>query len=508
MFRRPPTTALAALALVVVLAACDSGGEDDAQPGTPTTAPTPVAADPGADVAEPVLVWDDCGDLECATLTVPIDHDDPDGSTVGIAVARAPADDDDPIGSLIVNPGGPGASGIDFLRNFALAAPAELRDRFALVSFDPRGVGRSSSIDCGWVLDEDRFDPIDASDDLATRVEASLTEAVEEAQQCADAVGELLPHVGTVATARDLDLLRTALGDDALTYLGFSYGTRIGAVYAELFPDRVRALVLDAADRIRPQPDDTLQQYVAFESAFETFAAACGALDGCPLGPGEAEQIVAEIDAELRTRVLDTDSSLVGPDRVLTRDELYVALLTSLYSESQWTTLAAGLELARDTGDGSILQLLTDNYLERGEDGSYSDIVESFTAITCADESYRPTEAEVRAAALTALPQLRVFAPVAPDIGVDCFGWPAPVDPLPETLDAVGAPPIVVVGTTGDPATPYRWAVDMATELDSAVLVTYEGVVHTAFFSSSCVRDAAVDYLVDLEVPVDLRCTD
>lgn len=467
-----------------------------------------VTADLAADPADPQLVWESCGDLECATLTVPIDHAAPQGPTIGIAVARAPARDGDPIGSLVVNPGGPGASGIDFLRNFALAAPNALKDRFDLVSFDPRGVGRSSSIDCGWVLDEDEFDPITASDDLATRVDASLAEAIDEAQQCLDAVGDLLPHVGTVATARDVDLLRVALGDDALSYLGFSYGTRLGAVYAELFPERVRALVLDGADRIRPQPDDTLQQYVAFESAFDAFAAACGARSGCPLDPDEGAAIVAEIDAELQTRALTTDSSMVGDDRLLTRDELYVAVLASLYTESEWTTLAAGLELARDAGDGSILQLLSDNYLQRSDDGSFSDIVESFRAISCADESYRPTEADVRTAALDALPQLDVFAPVAPDIGVGCFGWPEAIDPLPTAFEAAGAPPIIVVGTTGDPATPYQWSIDMADELESAVLVTFEGVVHTAFFSSSCVRDAAVDYFVDLEVPDGLRCTD
>ncbi len=493
--------------VLLVLAAC--GSSDGGSVSTTTTIPpVAVTADVDADPTDPQLEWESCGDLECATLTVPIDHAEPEGPTIGIAVARAPAQDDDPIGSLVVNPGGPGASGIDFLRNFALAAPNALKDRFDLVSFDPRGVERSSSIDCGWVLDEDEFDPVVASDDLGIRVDAALADASEEAQQCIDAVGELLPHVGTVATARDLDLLRAALGDDALTYLGFSYGTRLGAVYAELFPEQVRALVLDGADRIHPQPDDTLQQYVAFESAFDAFAAACGERDGCPLDPGEGAEIVAEIDAELQSRALTTDSSMVGSDRLLTRDELYVAVLASLYTESEWTTLAAGLELARDAGDGSVLQLLSDNYLQRRDDGSFSDIVESFTAITCADESYRPTEADVRAAALSAVPQLDVFAPVAPDIGIGCYAWPEAIDPLPTELDAAGAPPIVVVGTTGDPATPYQWSIDMAEELDSAVLVTYEGVVHTAFFSSSCVRDAAVDYFVDLEVPDGLRCTD
>ncbi|MEM9607000.1 MAG: alpha/beta hydrolase [Actinomycetota bacterium] len=500
------------LAGLVVLAACSSsepgGGQLGVEPTTSVTEAVPATADLQADPAAPApLDWEPCRDLECATLTVPVDHADPDGEVIGIAVARAPARGGDPIGSLVVNPGGPGASGIDFLRVFASVAPRDLAERFDLVSFDPRGVERSSTIDCGWILDEDAFDATFASDDPEVRLAAALDDARTEAQQCVDTNGELLLRVGTVAAARDMDLLREALGDDGLTYLGFSYGTRLGAVYAELFPDNVRALVLDGADRIVPQPDDTLQQYIAFESAFEAFARVCGDRDSCPLAPGEAAAVVAEIDDELQQTALETDDSLVGADRLLTRDELYVAVLSALYDESSWTTLAAGLELARDSGDGSVLQLLSDNYLERRDDGSFSDIAESFTAITCADETYRPSEADVRAAALAADDVLDVFAPVGPDIGVGCFGWPPAIDPLPADVDAEGAPPIVVVGTTGDPATPYAWAVDMAEALDSAVLLTYEGVVHTAFFSSECVRDEATDYLVDLEVPDRSLCT-
>lgn len=490
---------------LAVLAAC--GGSGDATPAT-TTLPVPVTADVDADPTDPRLAWTDCGDLECATLTVPLDHAEPDGDTIGIAVARAPARDGDPIGSLVVNPGGPGASGVTYLRTFALRAPDELRDRFDLVSFDPRGVERSSAIECGWVLDEDVYDPDRASDDLEVRVREALERAERRAQQCVDANGDLIGRVGTVATARDLDLLRRALGDDELTYLGFSYGTRIGAVYAELFPEQVRALVLDAADRIRPQADDTLQQYLGFEGAFDAFASACGEQDGCPLDEDEAAAVVAEIDAELRVRGLEADSSAAGEGRLLTRDELYSAVIGALYTPSSWTTLAAGLELAGSTGDGSLLQELADDRVGRRDDGSFSGIFEATTAITCSDESDRPTEEDARAIGAAALEQLDVFAPVGPVVGLGCFGWPDPIEPLPTEFDAAGSPPIVVVGTTGDPATPYRWSVELADELDAAVLVTYEGVVHTAFFSSSCVRGLAIDYLVDLEVPEAVTCTD
>lgn len=495
--------------VLIVLAACSSTEPGGGQLGvTPTTEVVPVTADPDRDPTAPTLDWERCGGLECATLTVPVDHADPDGEVIGIAVARAPAQGDDPIGSLVINPGGPGGSGIDFLEVVASVAPRELAERFDLVSFDPRGVKRSSSIDCGWVLDEDAFDPTIASDDPELRLAAALDDARAEAQQCVEANGELLLRVGTVATARDLDLLRQALGDDGLSYLGLSYGTRLGAVYAELFPDRVRALVLDGADRIVPQPDDTLQQYLGFEAAFAAFAEACGARDSCPLAADEAPRIVAAIDDELQVAPLETDASLVGPDRLLTRDELYVAVLSALYDESSWTTLAAGLELAHDAADGSVLQLLSDRYLERSDDGTFSDLAESFTAISCADEVYRPTEDAIRAAARDADDVLEVFAAVGPDIGTGCFGWPEAIDPLPTDVDGAGAPPIVVVGTTGDPATPYAWAQDMAEALDSAVLVTFEGVVHTAFFNSDCVRSEATDYLVDLEVPDRLVCTD
>ncbi len=492
----------------------DADAEADTDTRQPTTSPSAEPGDPatpaGVDAAPLVeqLEWDGCDGLECATLRVPVIHGQAEGPTIDLAVARAPARGDDAIGSLVVNPGGPGISAIDYLRTFVIAAPSELAERFDLVAFDPRGVGRSAPVDCGWVLDDDVHDPLLASDDPGVRVPRALALAAADAADCVEAVDpELLVRVGTVSTARDLDLLRQALGEDDLTYLGFSYGTKIGAVYAELFGDRVRAMVLDGADRMRAEPDDVLTQYAAFEVAFDAFDAGCGATQRCAFATGEAAEVLDEVDARLRAGALPAGEGADGAPRRLSRDELYVAVLAALYDPQSWPSLAAGLELAAEDGDGAVLQQLADAYLQRRPDGTYTDALEAFVAITCADDADRPSAAEVGAVADRAAGVLDAFAFVAPEVGVGCHAWPDAVEPIAPVTGA-GAPPLLVVGTTGDPATPYAWAVELADDLTSAQLLTYEGTVHTALFTSRCVREAATAYLVTTELPIVDRCRD
>ena len=457
----------------------DVGDDDGDEPGT--------------------LDWSRCAGglasmgFQCATLEVPLDHDDPDGPQIEIALTRVRATGGDRIGSLLFNPGGPGGSGIGFLTGAAALVPAELTARFDLVSFDPRGVGASAAIDCDVDLDD--TPALDSGDDAGW--EALVAEAEAMADQCTAASNELAPHVGTNAAARDLDVIREALDDERLSYVGFSYGTRLGAVYAELFPERVRALVLDGA--VKPTSDlDELAagQGPAFDRAFERFAEACAADDDCPLaGVGSA----TDVFAELRETLADGTTLPVGdPARALTRGELELAVAAAMYSVQAWPVAATALVEAAD-GDGTLLQALADGYLGRRPDGSYDNSQVAGGAINCADDPQRPPVDDVRRQA-DAVAAGSVWFDGFLRASTGCIGAPDAVDPV-AYGPASGAAPILVVGTTNDPATPYELAVELTDLLESAVLYTVDGDGHTAFLSIPCVEDVVVDYLVDLELP-------
>ncbi len=434
--------------------------------------------------------------LECATLVVPLDHAAADGETIDIAVARtATADDDRRIGSLVFNPGGPGGSGIEFLTNVAAVIPPELTERFDLVSFDPRGVGASTAIDCEVDFDDD-VSLLAPGDDAGW--DALVADAESRVDTCTADSLALEPHVGTNNAARDLDALREALGDEQLSYVGFSYGTRLGATYAELFPERVRALVLDGA--VKPTDDGALiglEQGPGFDAALESFAAACDADADCALtdvGPtldvytGLVEEISSVGD-------FPTDDD----DRVLTPGELTLGVAAALYSTQLWPVLADALFLAETQQDGSLLQVLADTYLGRQPDGTYDNSQTSGLVINCADDPRRPPSDEVRIQAELGAQASEYFADFL-RASTGCIGTADPIDPI-AIGPAEGAAPILVIGTTGDPATPYQWSVEMAEVLSSGVLYTVEADGHTAFLSVPCVDDVVIDYLVDLELP-------
>lgn len=491
------------LTAVLALAACGSGGGD-----VETIEANPIGgesgdesgAGPGASID-----WAGCPDagnavvqLECATLAVPLDHVRPDGGSIDLAIARVPAtgDRDDRIGSLVFNPGGPGGSGIDFLANAAAVMPTELSERFDLVGFDPRGVGRSTALDCDNDLD-DEVTLLESGDDDGWA--ELLAEAEDYEASCAADTLDLAPWVGTNNAARDLDLLRAALGDDRLNYVGFSYGTRLGATYAELFPDRVRALVLDGG--VKPTDDLTeldLGQADGFDLAFGNFAAACAADDDCSLNDaGPARDVYDRLVEE----IADVGEFDAGNGRTLTPGELQLGVVASLYSTQLWPLLADGLEAADAAQDGSLLQALADTLLGRQPDGSYDNSQVANGFVNCADDPSRPLADDVRADAETAAARSELFADLL-RASTGCIGTPDPVDPL-VLGPADGAAPILVIGTTGDPATPYEWSVELAESLSSGVLFTVEGEGHTAFLSIDCVEPVVVDYLVDLIVPAD-----
>lgn len=443
----------------------------------------------------------DAGGFESATLAVPLDHDDPDGPQIPLALVRRPAEDPSArIGSLLVNPGGPGASGIEWARQASLVFSGEVLERFDIVGWDPRGVGESAAVAC---LDGPRLDALNALDPLpdspeeAEALDAATTELVEACE--ANTPDGLLEHVSTVESARDMDRVRAAVGDDALTYVGWSYGTELGTAYAELFPDRVRALVLDGA--VPPdlsEAEVAVAQGAGFEQALNDFLAWCEGSELCrfpgPRDPGEAlDQILAGIDAEPLAPVSPADGRPVTIGYALT------AIAAALYAEEAWPALAQALAQA-ERGEGRTLMLLADTYNGREPDGTYSNLFAAYYAVQCLDRAPMSEAERARVAE-----RLEVLAPRmgALALGSDvCEEWPVEARPARGPVAAEGAPPILVITTTGDPATPYQWGLQLAEQLTSGVLVVNDGAGHTAYGQGDPCIDAIVErYLIDLEVP-------
>jgi pimeloyl-ACP methyl ester carboxylesterase len=462
---------------------------------------TADAASPRRTAAEQrtQLTWRRCSGGECASLTVPLDYDYPDnGRTIKVALFRVRATKPKQrIGSLLINPGGPGASGVDFARDSARQLPKELRARFDIVGFDPRGTGRTIPVKC-----EDNLDPVlhlDYSPDTPDE-RAALEAGVQQlAQSCAARSGDILPYVSSEATARDMDRIRDAVGDKKLTYVGYSYGTYLGTLYAQLFPNKVRAMVLDGAiDPNLSRVDLTIDQARGFESDLKRFLDRCAQDRECAFNndgdPSAAyDQLVARVDA----------SPIPGGDgRTLGPGEFDYGVAQALYSgQAGDSELAQALRSAQ-RGDGGAMLELTDQYTDRQADGTYSSELPGYWAIGCVDgpstggpDAFEAAEPEVAAA--------------APRMGVSnlndtlvCAYWPVPPVPrAPVMVD--GTPPILVIGTTGDPATPLKWAQNLSQDLSNSVLLVAEGSQHTSFALAfnSCVDTKAVKYLVDLAPP-------
>lgn len=520
--RRPPAPALLLAAALTALAGCSTPAPPPAPP--PSAAPAaPASAGAVPPGLEPFydqkLSWGRCapfatspddraafGDAryDCARLRVPLDYDRPDGTAAQLGVLRLAASGKR-IGSLVVNPGGPGVSGMSTVPQlFGEAGPggrSPLAQRFDVVGLDPRGVGASTpTIDC--LTDAERETErgdLDV-DSSPAGVTATEEENRQYAQRCTDRVGaDVLAHVGTRDAARDLDVLRAALGDPTLTYLGYSYGTRLGSAYAEAFPRNVRALVLDGAlDPNQSTVDRSVDQAAGFQKAFDAFAADCATQPACPLGRDPA-RATAVFQALTRPLV---DKPLAVGRRTLTYADAITGVTQALYVSSAWPALAQGIAgLARR--DGTVLLVLADLYDDRRPDGSYGNALEAFEAISCVDEQRITDPAAIAAGAareLAAAPYKDAGrGPVA--ARDKCTFWPVPPTSTPHRPQVAGLAPTVVVSTTGDPATPYQAGVDLAAAL-GGTLLKVEGDQHGAVLSgSTCVDDAVTAYLVDLTVP-------
>ncbi|MER6574363.1 alpha/beta hydrolase [Nonomuraea sp. NPDC001023] len=442
------------------------------------------------------LGWSDCGDgFQCGTLRVPLDHDRPDGERLELAVVRLPATGDR-IGSLVVNPGGPGASGVEYARAARLVVGEKVRERFDVVGFDPRGVGRSAPVECLDHAALDAFVAMDTTPDTLEERAALEAAARRFADGCRKHSGRLMPHLGTVDAARDLDLLRQALGDRKLTYLGKSYGTFLGAVYADLFPGKVRALALDGA--LDPAGSRVLvntEQAVGFEEALRAYVEDCLGDRDCPFAGRTVEEAMDQVGALIRradTRPLDG-----GGGRRVTEALATLGTLTPLYDRSSWPELTETLRRALN-GDGSLLLRNADQLAGRQDDGTYSNQLAANLAVNCVDGPYPATAAAFAEDAAQASRRAPRFGPYIVWSSLPCAFWPARPTFSPHRLTAAGAPPILVVGTRGDPATPYGWARALASELRSGVLLSYDGDGHTAYGNGSpCVDDAVDRYLVE-----------
>ena len=463
-------------------------------------------AAPAAVAAGPAIDWHRCGDgFQCGSLPVPVDYARPASPTIDLAVIRQPARRSrSRLGAIVVNPGGPGAPAVAYLRSLADVLPNDLRDRFDLVAFDPRGVGASSPIRCG-----DGVDPLFDQAFSPERPEerAALLDAFRRvATACMQHDAGILAHVSTREGAHDLDRLRAALGEPRLTFLGLSYGTYLGTLYASAYPRRVRAMVLDGV--IDPALDaeaTALAQARGFEHALDDFLADCAAHPGCPYHHGGHP---AGAYDRLRARVARLP--IPAPEtngRTLNQTRFDAAVLHELYlGRAGWSTLARALAAA-ERGDASGLLDMADTFVGRQSDGTDDHSLEAFWAVRCLDGPAADvaTMARIEARAVHVAPRIGAFVV---NMSLACSVWPVAALPSTRALRASGAPAILVVGTTDDPATPLSQARSLARELDRGVLLVARGEQHTAFVEgNACVDRVVTHYLVDREPPKDgTRC--
>lgn len=478
----------------------------------PGLTPVPVdTAEPG-DVPEDLLpyyeqtlAWAPCDEtFECASLEVPMDYAEPSGERITIAVKRLLArDPGDRLGSLVVNPGGPGVPGTTLVDSAARIFGEPVLDAYDVVGFDPRGVGESTAVECvkPAELDELRAKVYDADD--PTGLQEFRDDMRDFGEACQANTGRLLAFVDTVSATRDIDVLRDALGDARLTFLGYSYGTLLGATYADLFPGRVGRMVLDGG--VDPTLDRSEQRYgqaAGFEAALRAYVEDCLAGDGCPLR-GTVDEAVGQVKRFLD--LLEGSPLPTGTDRDLTQSLAVSGILVTLYDDRYWPILSQALSEALGNGDGAALLLLADFLADREADGDYaSNSTVAIRAINCLDE---PTDADpdAMAAEATRLSELSpTFGEFLAYGDIVCDEWPVVAAVPNGTLDAPGAAPILVIGTTRDPATPYAWSEGLADQLESGHLLTYDGQGHTAYGrANDCLQDAVDRYLVRGELPAD-----
>ncbi|MFJ6788886.1 alpha/beta hydrolase [Streptomyces angustmyceticus] len=512
------TSAAFLAATALLISGCSSGSsspDDEASPGLTTEAgaqrpaeeatlaPLPASTPAGLrSYYDQKLTWHACGNgFQCATMKAPLDYSRPEAGDIKLAVARRKATGPGSrLGSLLVNPGGPGGSAIDYLEQYA-PQPAPIRARYDMAAMDPRGVDHSQPIECLSNKQMDRYTQTDQTPDSPAEVDKLTTAFRDFAKGCASRSGKLLSHVSTVEAARDMDMLRAVLGDKKLNFVGASYGTFLGATYAGLYPSRVGRVVLDGA--MNPELDSrttNVEQTAGFDTAFTAFAKDCIKHKNCPLGTKSTQDAGEQLTALFKK--LDAHPAATGEDRKLTESLASTGVIAALYDQRAWPLLRDYLAQAK-AGNGRGLLTFSDSYYERSPNGSYSNQMYANPAVNCLDLAPAFTSpGQVRAA----LPSFRKASPVFGEnfawAALNCAYWPVKPTGTAHRIEAKGAAPILVVGTTRDPATPYIWAKALASQLSSATLLTYDGDGHTAYGrGSTCIDKAINAYLLDGTVP-------
>ncbi|MFJ4536044.1 alpha/beta hydrolase [Streptomyces tibetensis] len=477
-------TALAA-ASALLAAGCSGGPSDDDRSGLSWG-----RCKAGADGPAPSSDW------QCATLKVPLDWSQPDGETIGLGLIRAKARGGDRVGSLLFNFGGPGASGVSMMPSYAPTV-SSLRERYDLVSWDPRGVGASEGVRCRGDKEIQAAESVDLTPDTPAEEKAYLEDATDFGKGCEKDAGNLMAHVSTADSARDMDRIREVLGDKRMNYFGISYGTELGGTYTHLFPKKVGRMTLDAV--VDPGADTVghaQNQAKGFQRALNSY------LESTGQDPQEGTRKIAALLQRIDARPLPAGL----PGRRLTQALAVTGIILPLYSEDSWPTLTSALDAA-EQGDGSELLALADRYNERAPSGRYGTTTHSQRVISCLDDRQRPTVAETK----QLLPRFEKISPVfGTFLGWDtagwCHDWPVPGQHDTPEVSAPGAAPVLVVGNTGDPATPYEGARRMADELGKGVgvMLTWRGEGHGAYGSGSdCVDSTVNAYLLDGSVPKD-----
>lgn len=503
LFARRARAAILASAAALVMSACtlpapmlqDTGG-----------VPTPEVDDGLEEFYDQSIAWSSCGrHFECGSVTVPIDYANPSGGTIDIKMKKFTSSS--ARGTILINPGGPGGSGIEAVEAARDLFTNDLRAAREIIGFDPRGVGQSAPITC---FDADELDELySTSYDVETEEgwNAFNDDTREYLAACQERNPDTIGFVDTVSAARDMDIIRAALDQEKLDYLGFSYGTKLGATYADLFPSNVGRFVLDGA------MDLTLDhralgrgQVQGFEAAYRAYLADCLQGPNCPFSgtvENAYEDTLALFD-DLALRPAET----ADPDRPVTEVDLLNTIVLSLYSTMSWQWLSTAIgDLQQD--DGTMVRFLSDYAMERKEDGTYAPGDGAMAAIDCLDRPMRdePDWQELRALEQEYEELSPIFGPSIAYAEVGCWAFPIKTDYGPRALSATGAPTMVVIGTTGDPATPYEWSKAMVEQLDDAVLLTYDGHGHTAYGKGSCIDDAVDNFFIRGILPKDgLTC--
>lgn len=457
-----------------------------------------TSTEPPVPVFSPIE-WEEYDDtIDVGTLEVPVDYADPNGPQFELFLARFNAlDPENRIGTLLVNPGGPGFGGSDYAFLAAQIFDRPLLERFDIIGWDPRGTGESDPpIDC-----IDDYDPyftdVDSTPENEAEHDVLVEKAEDFARQCIGANASIIQHVGTNNSARDIDAIRQALGEDEVSFFGFSYGSELGATWATLFPDTVRAAVLDGASDPNADPlDQGLQQTAGFQASLQTFLDRCSAEASCEFhNGGDAEGAFVALMEQLDANPIPGEDGRPP----VNRDVATMGVIQAMYAESFWPALERSLAEAQE-GDGSGLLALHDSYYQRRFDGTYGNELEAFQAISCADREERKSVADTDAESDLYREVAPLLVPEGSAGGYFCTFLPESLDPRVEITGA-GAGPIVVIGTTGDPATPFESTVRMAEALEDGRLVVVEADQHTGYGVNRCVIDLVNEYLIDLVAP-------